>query len=86
MLSRISIKTGNDLLEKTLYKTAMDFMQIHYLCRPFIFYSFLILFNTVILNMKLSEFKFDLPAGSIALYPAENRDESRLMVIHQGKW
>jgi len=33
--------------------------------------------------MKLSEFKFDLPAGSIALYPAENRDESRLMVIHR---
>lgn len=33
--------------------------------------------------MKLSEFKFDLPAGTIALYPAENRDESRLMVIHK---
>jgi len=33
--------------------------------------------------MKLSEFKFDLPAGAIALYPAENRDESRLMVIHR---
>lgn len=33
--------------------------------------------------MKLSQFKFDLPAGSIALYPAENRDESRLMVIHK---
>ncbi len=33
--------------------------------------------------MKLSEFKFDLPAGSIALYPAENRDEARLMVIHR---
>lgn len=33
--------------------------------------------------MKLSEFKFDLPAGSIALYPAENRDESRLMVVHK---
>lgn len=33
--------------------------------------------------MKLSAFKFDLPAGSIALYPAENRDESRLMVIHK---
>ena len=27
--------------------------------------------------------QFDLPAGSIALYPAENRDESRLMVIHK---
>ncbi|NJN26325.1 MAG: tRNA preQ1(34) S-adenosylmethionine ribosyltransferase-isomerase QueA [Cyclobacteriaceae bacterium] len=33
--------------------------------------------------MKLSEFKFDLPAGSIALYPADNRDESRLMVVHR---
>lgn len=33
--------------------------------------------------MKLSEFKFDLPPGLVALYPAENRDESRLMVIHR---
>lgn len=33
--------------------------------------------------MKLSAFKFDLSAGTIALYPAENRDESRLMVIHR---
>ena len=33
--------------------------------------------------MKLSQFKFDLPAGLLALYPAENRDESRLMVIHK---
>ncbi|NMM49553.1 tRNA preQ1(34) S-adenosylmethionine ribosyltransferase-isomerase QueA [Marinigracilibium pacificum] len=33
--------------------------------------------------MKLSEFKFDLPEGSIALYPAENRDESRLMVVNR---
>lgn len=33
--------------------------------------------------MKLSEFKFDLPAGLLALYPAENRDESRLMVLHK---
>src|SRR5690554_1621641 len=33
--------------------------------------------------MKLSEFKFDLPSGLIALHPAENRDESRLMVIHR---
>lgn len=31
--------------------------------------------------MKLSEFKFDLPPGLLALYPTENRDESRLMVI-----
>ncbi|MGF1636276.1 MAG: tRNA preQ1(34) S-adenosylmethionine ribosyltransferase-isomerase QueA [Cyclobacteriaceae bacterium] len=33
--------------------------------------------------MKLSEFKFELPASLIALYPAENRDESRLMVLHR---
>jgi S-adenosylmethionine:tRNA ribosyltransferase-isomerase len=33
--------------------------------------------------MKLSEFKFDLPSGLISLYPAENRDESRLMVVHR---
>ena len=33
--------------------------------------------------MKLSQFKFDLPSGLISLYPAENRDESRLMVIHR---
>jgi S-adenosylmethionine:tRNA ribosyltransferase-isomerase len=33
--------------------------------------------------MKLSEFKFDLPNNLIALRPAENRDDSRLMVIHK---
>lgn len=33
--------------------------------------------------MKLSEFKFELPSGLIPLYPVENRDESRLMVIHR---
>ena len=33
--------------------------------------------------MKLSEFKFDLPASLIANHPAENRDDSRLMVIHK---
>lgn len=33
--------------------------------------------------MKLSEFKFELPHNRIALYPAENRDESRLMVVHK---
>lgn len=33
--------------------------------------------------MKLSEFKYDLPTGLIALYPEENRDESRLMVVHR---
>ena len=33
--------------------------------------------------MKLSAFKFDLPTSRIALYPNDNRDESRLMVIHK---
>lgn len=33
--------------------------------------------------MKLSKFKFDLPADLIAKYPAPNRDESRLMVINR---
>ncbi|MCL1937855.1 MAG: tRNA preQ1(34) S-adenosylmethionine ribosyltransferase-isomerase QueA [Candidatus Azobacteroides sp.] len=33
--------------------------------------------------MKLSRFKFTLPSESIALYPAKNRDESRLMVVHR---
>ncbi|MFT4736749.1 MAG: S-adenosylmethionine:tRNA ribosyltransferase-isomerase [Cyclobacteriaceae bacterium] len=33
--------------------------------------------------MKLSAFKFDLPESRIAKYPTENRDESRLMVIHR---
>jgi len=32
--------------------------------------------------MKLSKFKFNLPQDLIALHPAKNRDESRLMVIH----
>jgi len=34
-------------------------------------------------KMKLSEFSFDLPPELIAKYPSENRDESRLMVIHR---
>ena len=33
--------------------------------------------------MKLSQFKFDLPSGLISLYPAENRDEARLLVLHK---
>ena len=33
--------------------------------------------------MKLSEFKYDLPSGLISLYPAENRDESRMMVVNR---
>jgi len=33
--------------------------------------------------MKLSKFKFHLPDELIANYPNENRDESRLMVLHR---
>lgn len=33
--------------------------------------------------MKLSQFNFKLPEGLIAQYPAKNRDEARLMVIHR---
>lgn len=34
-------------------------------------------------KMKLSEFDFDLPEELIAEFPVENRDESRLMVLHR---
>jgi S-adenosylmethionine:tRNA ribosyltransferase-isomerase len=33
--------------------------------------------------MKLSAFKFNLPPKLIASHPVENRDESRLMVVHK---
>ena len=33
--------------------------------------------------MKLSQFKFNLPANLIAQHPAEHRDESRLLVLHK---
>lgn len=33
--------------------------------------------------MKLSQFNFDLPPELVAKYPAEHRDESRLMVVHR---
>lgn len=33
--------------------------------------------------MKLSQFKFKLPEEQIALHPAKNRDESRLMVVNR---
>ena len=33
--------------------------------------------------MKLSQYRFDLPTELISQYPAENRDESRLMVLHR---
>ena len=35
------------------------------------------------MGMKLSEFKFDLPSSLIALHPTDNRDDSRLMVVHK---
>lgn len=34
-------------------------------------------------GMKLSAFKFELPEETIAKHPTENRDESRLMVVHR---
>ena len=33
--------------------------------------------------MKLSQFRYNLPEELIAKYPAENRDESRLMVLNR---
>ncbi len=35
------------------------------------------------MRTKLSQFKYKLPKQLIAQYPAENRDESRLMVVHK---
>jgi S-adenosylmethionine:tRNA ribosyltransferase-isomerase len=35
--------------------------------------------------MKLSKFKFELDPNKIALHPASNRDESRLMVLNRAK-
>lgn len=34
-------------------------------------------------EMKLSAYRFELPSELIALYPAENRDDARLMVVHR---
>lgn len=33
--------------------------------------------------MKLSQYKYNLPSELIASYPSENRDESRLMILHR---
>ena len=33
--------------------------------------------------MKLSQFNFNLPKELLAEYPAEHRDESRLMVLNR---
>ena len=35
------------------------------------------------MSVKLSDYKFELPTDLIALYPVENRDESRLMVVNR---
>lgn len=35
------------------------------------------------MRTKLSQFSFDLPEKLIAKYPAKNRDESKLMVVHR---
>ncbi|MFM2269382.1 MAG: S-adenosylmethionine:tRNA ribosyltransferase-isomerase, partial [Bacteroidota bacterium] len=35
------------------------------------------------MRTKLSTFDFELPQERIALYPSNNRDESRLMVVHR---
>ncbi|MEL6124470.1 MAG: tRNA preQ1(34) S-adenosylmethionine ribosyltransferase-isomerase QueA [Bacteroidota bacterium] len=35
------------------------------------------------MKAKLSQFNYELPEGLIAEYPAKNRDESRLMVVHR---
>ena len=33
--------------------------------------------------MKLSNFNYDLPTELLAEYPSDQRDESRLMVLHR---
>ena len=33
--------------------------------------------------MKLSQFNYDLPEDRIALYPTENRDEARLLIVNR---
>ena len=35
--------------------------------------------------MKLSQYKYSLPQDLIADFPAENRDEARLMVLNRAK-
>lgn len=35
------------------------------------------------MRTKLSQFNFDLPADLVAQYPADERDQSRLMVLHR---
>ena len=35
------------------------------------------------MRTKLSQFNFDLPTELVAQYPADERDQSRLMVLHR---
>jgi S-adenosylmethionine:tRNA ribosyltransferase-isomerase len=35
------------------------------------------------MRTKLSQFNFELPEELVAKYPSEQRDESRLMVVHK---
>lgn len=56
-----------------------------YLTTPFL-YSYICHFVKSSINyhiMKLSHFNFNLPQELLAEFPAENRDESRLMVVHR---
>ena len=39
--------------------------------------------KNITMGMKLSQFGFDLPEELLAEYPAENRDEARLMVLNR---
>lgn len=41
------------------------------------------LFQTILLKMKLSEFRYHLPTELIAKYPSDNREESRMMVLNR---
>ena len=34
-------------------------------------------------RMKLSQFRYDVPDELVAQYPLDNRDDSRLMIIHR---
>ena len=45
--------------------------------------AFFCLETNLTASMKLSKFKFNLPGELIADYPKDNRDESRLMVLHR---